>query len=115
MPAAFIALLAHLNAAVLYFIFPTHSNRYDGAGPGRRFFDGNPGLVGTVPSTISALTAVSLLYVPALGRNLVDSAHAFLREELDLASAGVQPTARWGLGFSPATTSQAPCRRRSLR
>ncbi len=44
---------------------------------------GCPGLVGTVPSTISALTAVTLLYVPALGRNLADSARSLLREELD--------------------------------
>jgi hypothetical protein len=43
----------------------------------RRIFENR--FFGTMPSTISALTVVTLMCVPMLGRALADEAHASLR------------------------------------
>jgi hypothetical protein len=63
-PAAFIP---HLEDPARTSV-PTHS--------ARRVFAGYSGLIGTVPSSISALTALTRLYVPTRVRISADAAHA---------------------------------------
>ncbi len=53
----------------------------------RRVFAGYPGLIGTVPPTISALTALTYMYVPLRGRAPADAADASLRERAAAARA----------------------------